>query len=1108
MKRTVGLCLFAGAMATLFAVEIPFERQVYHSSMKVGSRPRQTTHTLIYARIQPYNLYGNYLDKWIDRPLYHNAAWRTEASGAVKAFHRDMQAAMEYEIEGFTMLGNSYATRYNDALKLIQRGGGAAEGFTFMPGMSWRTAPGERDFNNFKWAFESKLTPRINGKVPFFSYGNATKAGGENYRAFMAKNGFADSLLFGGIWLDVYNKLRNGVLPDEHLANARKSLENRLSYLDGVILTNSHMHRNPAKDYFLSVKFYPQLDEKYLAPMFEEVYSDPRFKGKMLGFNVRHCYVGHMSGVVEAEQGTLQLREAIDTAMLYNPDIISLVEWNEANENTSFQPTLLNGKVLLRLIRYYARFFKGQPAAPLAGDDITVPPLAVSVRRTVKSGEMYRLELLNIPDTNKSEKYQVKAYLVNKDGHVVVDFPAETFDRSKLSSVTFKVPSEKLEVMNAVSPRLEITYQGKKLKYNNLRFTRIEPSIGWDYKEIRTALRDLPVFPKAEVKLADGKIYASFDAGKEILQSVELLHNDKELFACDNDPLIDSAKYDTVLVKFGARKQETLPVAITLQNADSMKFQPWGAPYAGFGNMKQNGCTLQGDLLFWHDGSALLLGVPKAAENAVIDIEVNGKKVSVSMANIRKNGNWGAEMGTLCHVYVEKRRYLADHPKALKSSQAGFTYPVANTSGIYHVRAVTESGKVFRSAPIEVGLECGEGIAHPVYSVHESKRVETGLKFSQYKHLKYRFAPELGTVFKCNYPEFDGRLGAGFRYVYPMWHGRLPKGATVCAPEIAGDVLKFDGKGNYIVFPVDALPAGAFTVSFCIKPASKGNMVLFRHAKYIPTSIESWIEDGKLKLGYTSIGLNYRNFSHEFETDLEVKVNEWNNIEISYDYQYLKAVVNGKVAVFPFNKRPGNYSTACFGGFNGLDKPAIGRDLKFFHGELRSLEIRHSAFPLSDYEKAALDAQKAAAARKININGKFIGGRVLPNKWYLNRGMKPLGKSAVKKAAVGNAVILTPQPGGMAQIYSTTFPVKAGEVISVRVNAKGKSGSVGINFYDAKTRYIRLGFSNKFAGQDGVVEHKFTVPAQGKGGVPAFARVTLTATDGNVAEFSNVVVQR
>ncbi|MBO5822232.1 MAG: hypothetical protein J6R86_04385, partial [Lentisphaeria bacterium] len=83
MKFQAALSLFLGVIASLSAAAVPFERQFYQSKMVVGNRPRQTKHTLIYARIQPYNLYGNYMDKWIDRPLYHNAAWRTEKDGAV-----------------------------------------------------------------------------------------------------------------------------------------------------------------------------------------------------------------------------------------------------------------------------------------------------------------------------------------------------------------------------------------------------------------------------------------------------------------------------------------------------------------------------------------------------------------------------------------------------------------------------------------------------------------------------------------------------------------------------------------------------------------------------------------------------------------------------------------------------------------------------------------------------------------------------------------------------------------------------------------------------------------------------------------------------------------
>ena len=122
--------------------------------------------------------------------------------------------------------------------------------------------------------------------------------------------------------------------------------------------------------------------------------------------------------------------------------------------------------------------------------------------------------------------------------------------------------------------------------------------------------------------------------------------------------------------------------------------------------------------------------------------------------------------------------------------------------------------------------------------------------------------------------------------------------------------------------------------------------------------------------------------------------------------------------------------------------------------------------------------------------------------------MKPLGSTSVSKNTVGNAVKLTPAGGGVMQIYSAPFAVKPGEKIRVKLHVKGKSGSVGINFYDANSRYIRLGAAEKFADCDAEKEYIFTVPAQGKGGVPAQGRITLTATSGNEAEFADLNVSR
>ena len=73
----------------LASAELPFERTETTSPLKIGSRRRRLDHTRIYARIQPYDLYGNYLE-WIDRPLYHDTRWRN--GGAAAALRGDRRA--------------------------------------------------------------------------------------------------------------------------------------------------------------------------------------------------------------------------------------------------------------------------------------------------------------------------------------------------------------------------------------------------------------------------------------------------------------------------------------------------------------------------------------------------------------------------------------------------------------------------------------------------------------------------------------------------------------------------------------------------------------------------------------------------------------------------------------------------------------------------------------------------------------------------------------------------------------------------------------------------------------------------------------------------------
>jgi hypothetical protein len=408
MKKTL-FCAGLLLAGSLFAAD--YTREEYTSLMEIGKRPRRTPHTLIFARFQPYDLRGNFRDEWYDRPLIVNSNWRKDEAGRKASWNKEADWIRMYEIAGITLLGNAYSSFFHDMLKASRKAD--FSGFQLMAGVgvsrgmfNRKTAYGERSYQRFlrniREAASSGKVLRIDGKIPLFNYGSFSDADLKFMRGEIKKFKLADVHFFTPLWLNVYGEYNStGKLSSKTLQKMEKQIRERLDLYDGINFTNLSYNRNLRGDDVLEKVFYPELDKKYLAPLFEKIYSDPKYQHKLLGFNLDHGYIGDIdNGVVQAEKGTSVLRRQLDAQLLYNPDIISMAEWNEVNENTSFQPTLTNSKSIMRIMRYYARFVKGLKPAPVSGDDLSIPNMIVSVRWGLQAGEQYRIEILNVPDTD------------------------------------------------------------------------------------------------------------------------------------------------------------------------------------------------------------------------------------------------------------------------------------------------------------------------------------------------------------------------------------------------------------------------------------------------------------------------------------------------------------------------------------------------------------------------------------------------------------------------------------------------------------------------------------------------------------------------------------
>jgi Concanavalin A-like lectin/glucanases superfamily len=941
-----GLIIFSTACASEKVKEITFNRTEVSSPLKIGKRRKSVKETMIFARIQPYDLYSNYLHRWIDRPLFLSREIRESPNKAYYSFLKDIELVKEYEIDGFTMLGNAYKNRYKNYMRIVDKG--KPENFKFMPGLAWAKVPYKQYLENAQVGLKSKYSPRINGKVPFFSYVSMPLPEITKIREKLAKDGCKDILLFDDLHIG-YNK------PEGRLAKFEKQAQKKLDVVDGLIYANYHINRDPLKDYTISKKFFFDVDEKYYAPLMEKIYSRKKNKGKLLGFNIRHGYIGHMSGTNEAELGTEQLRQAMDTAILFNPDIISLVEWNEANENTSFQPTVYNSKSLQRIIKFYARKLKGLSPEPNLNDDLNIPNLIVSSRQVVALGEKYRIELLNVPDSNSDKKYTVQLTLKDQNNKLIKSFAPDSFIVKKLTAITYTIPSEQIADARAVVPELLITNaKGKKININNLQYTRLSPSICWNFKEVRQPLRDLFTPVKSEFKVSKRKGGGTYQltgsiSANETLNSVEILDNEAEVFAVDR---ADEFKLDSnylLTISFSTKKSALRKVSITVPGVNDFILKPWSYPYAGFGKLNKKADTVKGKILFFGHGAKILLLVPKKAKDAKVKFDIDGVgKFEFSVKSVIGKGKIALELPNLTFVKIEKTNKLADHPVSIKSNNANFSAtikPEFNTQ-CFQLRAITESGKIYRSKPVFTDM-LGKKESKNFFSASQGKAVALKVPLDEIIDINYNFTPVYGTLLcDINNTYFDAKLGGGYKYLDPMRFGNLPKDTKTTAPFwIKSDddwALKFNGISNYIVFPIETLPNGPFTLEFECKTESKDNQVLFRHNSHRSGSLLMYIIDGKLQAQFVSMGRNYRGKKNKLAVDLPFPVGKWVKVKVTYDLHNIKFTVNGKNISIPFKLRAAKPTSAIFGGFSSSDVDIRNKSIKFFKGQLRSLRIRHN----------------------------------------------------------------------------------------------------------------------------------------------------------------------
>ncbi len=954
----------------ILAEPIPYTRTIDFTPVEIGKRERQTKETMYFAEAQlKYGMFQNFLHYWIDRPLFWDRDTRHPerkfAYMTYPSFMIDVAQLRKYEMDGFGAFGmpSGKFRQLKQADSYLAQG--KVGDIVTLPQITYGEAIVRSDTKPdaiaemLKFCLESPRMPRVNGKLLVGTY-NYRLLSAEQHRELIKQVtemlGRDDFLIIGDMDLRKLRDLqktfrKDGKLSPAMMSELEKLITDVLEVAGGIQLSTTELDRPSESEY--TSRYDTSFFDNCTSIALEKVMAMPEYKDKVLGFFVNQGYINHLSGMNHGEYGTFTLRNLMRRVLKHNPDYILFFEWNEANENTSFQPTVYSGQTIGRLVQYYSRLSKGKQFGLYSDDDASVPNLTLSHRATLKPGELLHFELLNIPD-GSSRIYTAQLKLNDNFGKLLLEFPEEKIDSTLLGSIDYNVPGEAFAAGSVVRPVL--TVNGKI--YADFQIIRIDPTMSWNYKAVRQGLRDMLKVEKCKLDIrkdAPGQYAYSVDlAATEPLASVELMADEDEITAACAEKEYDSEK--NLIIRLAL----TTPPGtsgrqigkILVRNVSSFKLSACYLGNVDPGAWKDlpEGFGILNNFHLWTQETVYFIQIPKS-EAAKAEVELNFQNPDIGVKKIpveaiAKTGVYAVVLNPKTGLRAEavKMTNLADLPLPLNrnNGQLSGRAEVEAVNPVFTVRAIAKSGRIYRSAPVipETFSENPQTVNY--FSEAVKKVISVKVPKALLPDIHYIFDPASGAMLCSDAGRyFDGRLGGGFHYSEAFSSSALKVIQGDHAPQWVRDgqnwILRFDGVNDYINFIRETFPQGAFTLEMAIRPELSGKtMVLFRHFNYFLGSMSLFIRDGQLYATWGEKSLK----NYNFETKLAVKSGEWNRVAVRYDFNNLTFTVNGQSKSFPFTGRAYAFKSAVFGGHDKAEY-APDEPLTFFKGDLRELSIRH-----------------------------------------------------------------------------------------------------------------------------------------------------------------------
>lgn len=926
-------------------------------------------HPLIFSRfLYKYSLFNNYYNWWIDRPLLHDRSLRYP-SGTFKhiikkSLIRDGGIAESYGLDGWEVFINmNQGDHFKSSTKYLESGKvGAFKFLSSFDGHGMKPNNIRECIDSLKTAQRRSSVFRLGGRILISSYcaGLLTPSELNSFLDSLRKQANCDFLFVVDLQHIIHKIIRNypdGKLPKETTVSLKNIIRSYLDICDGVMYAGANHLSIPRSNGYGKI-FNPE-QYKSIISIFEDVLNESKYNNKLFGLSASLGYINHRAGTAEIEEGTKRLRQTLEIVSKAKPDFIILPEWNEVNENTCFQPTVYNSFAVKRILRYYISQLKKTPLTPIPGDDLSVPNLIISYPRSVKLGEKIDFEILNVPDGKFNSDYKVNLQLFDVNRKLLKEFRNLSFSPEKLQDRTISIASEQMCRYQVVVPVVTIlTGSGPSKIYDNLLYVKINSTWNYIYQTVKQPIRDLfsPEIADLQTVNINNKSHTvSFQGNlktNKILSAVELLEDGVEAYSYDRKKEFDRSK--NVIIMFDAYSfhKKKLKGRIDVNNVSNFYFRPMehaNKNFTGY-SIDKNGVSFNQSIN--RNYRSFLFTLPrKDIQQAVFKCDLMGESFKIPGKDLLRN-QYRKIYADQTVVGARELTTSPDIPVRINAKSVVFSYTAypETPTPIYHIRAITNSGKIYRSwpqAPFPQLLD--ENVDLNVFSdtmhsqviqvkVPKAKILDINYDFTEHTTVGDQLSTSAGR-------RWYAQLGGGINYGEPFNRdSHYPKRAKDCRPtwvrENGRDCLEFDGIGNYIVLPQNSMPIGSFTLSFEIKPASDHNMVLFRHHGHTVGSLtlrrnkrflDAVFVDNKIKTTF-------------FKTGLPLPEDQWSKITVSYNLLKVTFEVNGVSKSFPFSKRALQSWPSIFGAHT---RPGFGvekqENMSYFRGRLRSLRIKHSS---------------------------------------------------------------------------------------------------------------------------------------------------------------------